>query len=170
MKSMRDIPCPPWDFLFDPCFGQEAGPKNQIIGTGFISGGRSGRGGTGYSFGASRRRSGGATPCIRSFRRKRIGREIGGIQAVQEEESDVAIGIESKAEQETVEYQDYPPLPEGTKLYVGNMPFDVDSEGLAKMFDESGVVEMVEVLSSYLFIITNLGFGMYVPLCVCQVF
>ena len=42
----------------------------------------------------------------------------------------------------------------------------VDSEGLAKMFNESGVVEMVEVLSNYLFIITNLGFGMYVPLCV----
>ena len=42
----------------------------------------------------------------------------------------------------------------------------VDSEGLAKMFDESGVVEMVEVLSSYVFIITNFGFRMYVPLCV----
>ena len=83
--SFKDIPCPPWDFLFDPCFGQEAGPKNYIIGTGFTSGGRSGRGGTRYSFGASRRRSGGATPCIRSFRRKRIEREIGGIQAVQEE-------------------------------------------------------------------------------------
>ena len=34
----------------------------------------------------------------------------------------------------------------------------MDSEGLAK--------KMVEVLSSYLFIITNLGFGMDVPLCV----
>ena len=45
---------------------------------------------------------------------------------------------------------------------MGNIPFEIDSEGLAKMFDESGVV----VLSSYLFIITNLGFGMYVPLCV----
>ena len=44
--SFRDIPCPSWDFLFDPCFGQEAGPKNEIIGTGFTSGGRSGRGGT----------------------------------------------------------------------------------------------------------------------------
>ena len=44
--SFRDIPCPPWDFLFDPCFGLEAGPKNYIIGTGFTSGGRSGRGGT----------------------------------------------------------------------------------------------------------------------------
>ena len=31
--SLRDIPCQPWDFLFDPCFGQEAGPKNYIIGT-----------------------------------------------------------------------------------------------------------------------------------------
>ena len=91
---------------------------------------------------------------------------MGGIQAVQEEESDVAIGTESKAEQETVEDHDYPPLPKGTKLYVGNIPFDIDSEGLAKMFDESGVFKMVEVLSSYLFIITNLGFGMDVPLCV----
>lgn len=63
-----------------------------------------------------------------------------GIQAVQEEEP------ESKPEQESVEGQDYPPLPEGTKLYVGNLPFDIDSEGLAKMFDESGVVEMVEVI------------------------
>ena len=32
--------------------------------------------------------------------------KLGGIQAVQEEESDVAIGKESKAEQETVEDQD----------------------------------------------------------------
>lgn len=72
--------------------------------------------------------------------------QSGGIQAVQEEESDVAIGTESKAEQETVEDQDYPPLPEGTKVYVGNIPFDIDSEGLAKMFEESGIVEMVEVI------------------------
>lgn len=68
--------------------------------------------------------------------------QLGGIQAVQ----DVAIVPESKAEQESVGDQDYPPLPEGTKLYVGNLPFDVDSEGLAKLFDESGVVEMVEVI------------------------
>ena len=26
--SLRDIPCQPWDFLFDPGFGQEAGPKS----------------------------------------------------------------------------------------------------------------------------------------------
>ena len=77
---------------------------------------------------------------------------------VQEEESDVAIGTESKAEKETVEDQDYPLLPKGTKLYVGNIPFDVDNEGLAKMFDESGVVEMVEVLSSYLFNYYKFGF------------
>ena len=65
--------------------------------------------------------------------------KLGGIQAVQEEESDVAIGTESKAKQETVEEQDYPPLPEGTKLYVGNIPFDVDSEGLAKMLTRVGL-------------------------------
>jgi hypothetical protein len=44
---------------------------------------------------------------------------------------------ESKPEQESVEDQDYPPLPEGTKLYVGNLPFDIDSEGLAKQFEPS---------------------------------
>lgn len=72
--------------------------------------------------------------------------QLGGIQAVQEEEPDVATVPESKAEQESVGDQDYPPLPGGTKIYVGNLPFDVDSEGLAKLFDESGVVEMVEVI------------------------
>ena len=49
--------------------------------------------------------------------------QLGGIQVVQEEESDVEIGTKSKAKQETVEDQDYPPLPKGTKLYVGNIPF-----------------------------------------------
>ena len=48
---------------------------------------------------------------------------MGGIQVVQEEESDVEIRTESKAKQETVEDQDYTPLPKGTKLYVGNIPF-----------------------------------------------
>ncbi|KAH9325989.1 hypothetical protein KI387_006167, partial [Taxus chinensis] len=42
--------------------------------------------------------------------------------------------------------QNYPPIPEGTKLYVGNLPFDIDSEELARIFEESGVVEMVEVI------------------------
>nr|AAA81023.1 CEBP-1 [Dianthus caryophyllus] len=35
---------------------------------------------------------------------------------------------------------------EDVKLYVGNLPFDVDSEKLANMFDAAGVVEIAEVI------------------------
>ena len=35
-----------------------------------------------------------------------------------------------------------------TKLYVGNLPFNVDSQSLAELFQEAGVVEMVEVSMS----------------------
>ncbi|XP_074294686.1 28 kDa ribonucleoprotein, chloroplastic-like [Silene latifolia] len=36
--------------------------------------------------------------------------------------------------------------PEDAKLYVGNLPYDVDSEKLANMFDGAGVVEIAEVI------------------------
>ncbi|KAL5667845.1 hypothetical protein ACJX0J_020066, partial [Zea mays] len=32
------------------------------------------------------------------------------------------------------------------KVYVGNLPYDVDSEGLAQIFDQAGVVEVAEVI------------------------
>lgn len=35
--------------------------------------------------------------------------------------------------------------PEEAKIFVGNLPFDVDSENLAKIFDQAGVVEIAEV-------------------------
>lgn len=35
--------------------------------------------------------------------------------------------------------------PEEAKLFVGNLPFDFDSEALANLFNESGVVEIAEV-------------------------
>ncbi|KAH9624606.1 hypothetical protein KSS87_010309, partial [Heliosperma pusillum] len=35
---------------------------------------------------------------------------------------------------------------EDAKLYVGNLPYDVDSEKLANMFDGAGVVEIAEVI------------------------
>ena len=35
--------------------------------------------------------------------------------------------------------------PEEAKVYVGNLPYDVDSEGLAQLFDQAGVVEVAEV-------------------------
>ena len=35
--------------------------------------------------------------------------------------------------------------PEEAKVYVGNLPYDIDSEGLAQLFDQAGVVEVAEV-------------------------
>jgi nucleolin len=35
--------------------------------------------------------------------------------------------------------------PEEAKIYVGNLPYDVDSERLAQLFDQAGVVEVAEV-------------------------
>ncbi|XP_051202661.1 28 kDa ribonucleoprotein, chloroplastic [Lolium perenne] len=36
--------------------------------------------------------------------------------------------------------------PEEAKIYVGNLPYDVDSEALAQLFDQAGVVEVAEVI------------------------
>ncbi|XP_074268804.1 28 kDa ribonucleoprotein, chloroplastic-like [Silene latifolia] len=36
--------------------------------------------------------------------------------------------------------------PEDAKLFVGNLPYDVDSEKLANIFDAAGVVEIAEVI------------------------
>lgn len=36
---------------------------------------------------------------------------------------------------------------EEAKLYVGNVPYDVDSETLAQVFEGAGTVEIVEVWS-----------------------
>lgn len=38
------------------------------------------------------------------------------------------------------------PPPEEAKVYVGNLPYDVDSERLAQLFDQAGVVEVAEVI------------------------
>ncbi|KAL3813842.1 hypothetical protein ACJIZ3_015110 [Penstemon smallii] len=36
--------------------------------------------------------------------------------------------------------------PEEAKLFVGNLPYDIDSEKLAQLFDKAGVVEISEVI------------------------
>ncbi|KAL1564252.1 28 kDa ribonucleoprotein, chloroplastic-like [Salvia divinorum] len=36
--------------------------------------------------------------------------------------------------------------PEEAKLFVGNLPYDIDSEKLAQLFDQAGVVEISEVI------------------------
>jgi RNA recognition motif-containing protein len=47
---------------------------------------------------------------------------------------------------------------EDLKLFVGNLPFSVDSAQLAGLFEQAGSVEMVEVYTSYpvlVFVITS---------------
>lgn len=46
------------------------------------------------------------------------------------------------------EGEEEPPLvepPEEAKLFVGNLPYDVDSEKLAMLFEQAGIVEIAEV-------------------------
>lgn len=47
-------------------------------------------------------------------------------------------------EREEVEEQFVEP-PEDAKLFVGNLPYDVDSEKLAMLFEQVGTVEIAEV-------------------------
>ena len=39
----------------------------------------------------------------------------------------------------------YPEPPEDAKIFIGNLPYDVDSEKLAQLFEPAGVVEIAEV-------------------------
>ncbi|KAK8937824.1 hypothetical protein KSP40_PGU005652 [Platanthera guangdongensis] len=40
----------------------------------------------------------------------------------------------------------FPEPPEEAKLFVGNLPYDVDSEKLAHLFEKAGIVEVAEVI------------------------
>ncbi|GFZ07859.1 chloroplast RNA-binding protein 31B [Actinidia rufa] len=40
----------------------------------------------------------------------------------------------------------YPEPPEDAKIFIGNLPYDVDSEKLAQLFEQAGVVEIAEVI------------------------
>ncbi|XWS37183.1 hypothetical protein CRYUN_Cryun19dG0021100 [Craigia yunnanensis] len=79
-------------------------------------------------------------------------------QQVQEEETESEEG-ESKWENEESdgaeerlpdwepESEDsVPELPEEAKLFVGNLPYDVDSQSLAMLFEKAGTVEIAEVI------------------------
>lgn len=41
--------------------------------------------------------------------------------------------------------EEYQEPPEDAKLFVGNLSYDVDSEKLAQLFEQAGVVEIAEV-------------------------
>ncbi|GAV88089.1 RRM_1 domain-containing protein [Cephalotus follicularis] len=51
---------------------------------------------------------------------------------------------ENESGEESGEF--YPDPPEEAKLFVGNLPYDVDSEKLAQLFNQAGVVEIAEVI------------------------
>ncbi|KAF5796674.1 putative RNA recognition motif domain, nucleotide-binding alpha-beta plait domain superfamily [Helianthus annuus] len=44
------------------------------------------------------------------------------------------------------EVEEYSEPPEDAKIFVGNLPYDVDSEQLAQLFQQAGVVEISEVI------------------------
>ncbi|XP_024976839.1 28 kDa ribonucleoprotein, chloroplastic-like isoform X2 [Cynara cardunculus var. scolymus] len=46
----------------------------------------------------------------------------------------------------TGETEEYSEPPEDAKIFVGNLPYDVDSEQLAQLFQQAGVVEISEVI------------------------
>ncbi|KAG8050288.1 hypothetical protein GUJ93_ZPchr0009g946 [Zizania palustris] len=47
---------------------------------------------------------------------------------------------------EEEEVGEYVEPPEEAKVYVGNLPYDIDSEQLAQLFDQAGTVEVSEVI------------------------
>uniref|UniRef100_A0A0D3H348 RRM domain-containing protein n=1 Tax=Oryza barthii TaxID=65489 RepID=A0A0D3H348_9ORYZ len=63
-----------------------------------------------------------------------------------EAEEEVVASVEEEEEEEAVEEEFAAEPPEEAKVYVGNLPYDVDSEGLAQLFEQAGVVEVAEVI------------------------
>ncbi|KAF5186902.1 Rna-binding protein cp31b protein [Thalictrum thalictroides] len=65
-----------------------------------------------------------------------------------EEDGEVEVEIESEGDGDFVgeEEEIVQEPPEEAKLFVGNLPYDMDSEKLANLFDQAGVVEISEVI------------------------
>ncbi|XP_059289337.1 28 kDa ribonucleoprotein, chloroplastic-like [Lycium barbarum] len=63
-----------------------------------------------------------------------------------------SLDFEGGGEQEEVvvddegEVEEYQEPSEDAKLFVGNLPYEIDSEGLAQLFQQAGVVEIAEVI------------------------
>lgn len=79
------------------------------------------------------------------------------------EEEDTA--IEASEGQEESSEQDFVEPPEEAKLFVGNLPYDVDSQKLAMLFEKAGTVEIAEVnflllviRISYFYLIIFMGY------------
>lgn len=66
-------------------------------------------------------------------------------QVTQESEPVEAVEDETNEEEGEVEEETYSEPPEEAKLFVGNLPYDYDSEKLAQLFNSSGTVDIAEV-------------------------
>lgn len=59
--------------------------------------------------------------------------------------SPVAVAVSSEVEEEEGGAESEGEFAEDLKVFVGNLPFSVDSAQLAGLFEQAGSVEMVEV-------------------------
>jgi nucleolin len=76
-------------------------------------------------------------------------------QASEDEAGAFALDVEASADVQELEEEvtasgeeevgEYVEPPEEAKVYVGNLPYDVDSERLALLFEQAGTVEVAEV-------------------------
>ncbi|KAG5618011.1 hypothetical protein H5410_017835 [Solanum commersonii] len=57
-----------------------------------------------------------------------------------------SVGDAGESDEAEAEAEEYEEPPEDAKLFVGNLPYDIDSEGLAQLFQQAGVVEIAEVI------------------------
>ncbi|CAD6225718.1 unnamed protein product [Miscanthus lutarioriparius] len=65
-------------------------------------------------------------------------------EGAEDDAVEASTAVEDEVEEEVGEYVE---PPEEAKVYVGNLPYDIDSEGLAQLFEKAGVVEVAEVTS-----------------------
>ena len=62
-----------------------------------------------------------------------------------EAEGDAAAAEATTGEGESGDEEGFVEPPEEAKIFVGNLPYDVDSERLAMLFEQAGTVEIAEV-------------------------
>ncbi|KAI3520727.1 hypothetical protein L1887_10177 [Cichorium endivia] len=67
-------------------------------------------------------------------------------ESVDEEDATNEEEEEEEEEAAEAEEESYSEPPEGAKIFVGNLPYDFDSEKLANLFNSAGVVDIAEVI------------------------
>ncbi|KAM0930529.1 hypothetical protein ACQ4PT_000901 [Festuca glaucescens] len=72
--------------------------------------------------------------------------EVAEPEVAEDEALEAVAEEEPAAVEEEEEVGEYVEPPEEAKVYVGNLPYDVDSERLAQLFEQAGVVEVSEVI------------------------